>query len=92
MPEGTASTLSLPNEYDDIVITYMAYLAFFKNSDSDSGDMNKADYVMNECNAKLASLKSKSRERKLIRPPRFRASDNLKNRDALPGYRFRRRY
>jgi len=89
---ATTSTLSLSNEYDDIVVAYMTYLCFFKNSDADSGDMNRADYVMNECNTKLALLKRKQKERKMIAPPRFRTSDNLNTRDAMNDYGFRRRY
>lgn len=85
--DASTDTLDIGTEYDDAVICYMAYLAFIKDKEFDM-----ADYMMTECNAKLVELKRQRAEDKLDRPPRFRLSDNLKMRDTLNAYRFRRRY
>jgi len=89
---ATTDTFSLPDEYDDIIVSYMTYLAFFRGSDANTVDLDRADYVLGECSSKLISLKRKKKKSKLIRQPKFRPSDNLKERDALNAYRFNRRH
>jgi len=65
----------------------MTYLCCVKDDLRD-----KADYMMQECNAKLGEIKIQRADDKIDRQPRFRMSDNLKSRDGLNAYRFRRRY
>jgi len=78
----STDTLDIGTEFDSAVVCYMVYLACIKDDLKD-----KADYMMSECNAKLALIKRHKAEDKLDRPPRFRLSDNLRMRDALNTYR-----
>lgn len=84
--DASTDTLDLGTEYDDAVVCYMTYLCCIKDDLRD-----KADYMMQECNAKLAEIKMQRADDKIDRQPRFRMSDNLKSRDGLNAYRFRRR-
>jgi hypothetical protein len=83
---ATTDTLDIGTEFDDAMVCYMTYLACIKDDLRD-----KADYMMQECNAKITSIKRQRADDKLDRQPRFRVSDNLKSRDGLNAYRFRRR-
>jgi hypothetical protein len=84
---ASTNTLDIGTEYDDAVVCYMTYLCCIKDDLRD-----KADYMMQECNAKLGEIKIQRADDKIDRQPRFRMSDNLKSRDGLNAYRFRRRY
>jgi hypothetical protein len=74
----SSQTLETNSLYDDVIITYMVYLALIKD-----GEEEKADYEMQECNAKLSLVKKHIKEKSLTRPPRFRFSRNLKTREPL---------
>ena len=78
---ATTDTLETNTLYDDVVITYMVYLALIKD-----GEEEKADYQMQECNAKLSLIKRHLKEKSLTRPPRFRFSRNLSTREPLDEY------
>jgi len=77
----SSQTLETNSLYDDVIITYMVYLALIKD-----GEEEKADYEMQECNAKLSLIKKHLKEKSLTRPPRFRFSKNLATRDPMNGY------
>jgi len=88
------STASLETKvvYDDAIICYMTYLALIKDSESDLSNIDKADYMMSECNAKILSIKNQLKEKDLSSPPRRILSENIKTRDPLYNLRsFRRR-
>ena len=88
------STASLETKevYDDAIVCYMTYLALIKDSESDLSNLDKADYMMGECNAKIMSIKNQLKEKDLSSPPRRILSENIKTRDPLYNSRsFRRR-
>ena len=74
---ATSDSLEINSIIDDIVATYAAYLACIKDD-----SLLKADYLMQECNAKLLSYKRKIKENK-VENPKFRLSRNLKTRQPL---------
>jgi hypothetical protein len=78
---ATTDTLETNSLYDDVIITYMVYLALIKD-----GEEQKADYQMQECNAKLTLIKRHLKEKSLTRPPRFRFSRNLATREPMDEY------
>jgi hypothetical protein len=71
----STQTLEVNTLYDDLLVAYMAYLALVKD-----GEEPRADYQMQECNAKLAQVKKHLKEKDLSRPPRFKFSRNLSGR------------
>lgn len=78
---ATTDTLETNSAYDDVIVTYMVYLALLKDK-----EYEMADYQMQECNAKLLLLKRHLKESNLTRPPRFRLARNLSNREPLDEY------
>jgi hypothetical protein len=78
---ATTDTLETNTLYDDLLVSYMVYLAFIKD-----GEEQKADYQMQECNAKLSLIKKHLKEKDLSRPPRFRFSRNLSTREPMNDY------
>ncbi len=76
--DATDDTLDTKPIYDDIIISYMVYLALIKDSEFDM-----ADYILSEFHRKIAEWKQDLREKLLDRPPRFRRSTNLKTTDGL---------
>jgi hypothetical protein len=81
----TASTDAIETKpvYDDVIVAYMTYLALVKDSESDLSNLDKADYMMSECNAKLLAIKSQIKEKDLSSQPRRILSENIKSRDPL---------
>ena len=90
--DASTDTLETKEVYDDAIICYMTYLALVKDSESDLSNLDKADYMMSECNAKLMSIKNQIKEKDLSAQPRRILSENIKSRDPLYNSRsFRRR-
>jgi len=90
--DASTDTLETKVVYDDAIICYMTYLALIKDSESDISNLDKADYMMGECNAKIMSIKNQLKEKDLSSPPRRILSENIKTRDPLYNSRsFRRR-
>lgn len=88
----STATLETKEVYDDAIVCYMTYLALIKDSESDLSNIDKADYMMGECNAKIFSIKNQLKEKDLSSPPRRILSENIKTRDPLYNLRsFRRR-
>lgn len=79
--DATTDSLEINSLYDDAIITYMVYLALIKD-----GEEEKADYQMQECNAKISLIKKHLKEKDMTRPPRFRFSRNLKTREPMDDY------
>lgn len=88
---ASTDTLETRTAYDDIAISYMTYLALIKDSESDISNLDKADYMMSECNAKLMSMKNQLKEKDLSSRPRRILSENMKSRDPLYNSRSFRR-
>ncbi len=91
---ASTDTLETKEVYDDAIICYMAYLSLIKDSESDLSNLDKADYMMGECNAKIGSIKNQLKEKDLSSPPRRILSENIKTRDPLyhKSRSFRARY
>ena len=80
---ASTDTLETKVVYDDAIICYMTYLALVKDSESDISNLDKADYMMGECNAKIMSIKNQLKEKDLSSPPRRILSENIRTRDPL---------
>ena len=78
---ATTDMLEINTLYDDTIIAYIVYLALIKDD-----ELDKADYHMQECNAKIALIKRHLKENNLMRPPRFRFSRNLSTREPMDKY------
>ena len=81
--DETTDSLEISSNWDDVVATYAAYLASIKDD-----SLKKADYLMQECNAKLLSYKRKIKENK-VEHPKFRLSQNLRTRQPLSNEYYR---
>jgi len=92
--DASDDTLETKEVYDDAIVCYMTYLALIKDSESDLSNLDKADYMMGECNAKIMSIKNQLKEKDLSSPPRRILSENIKTRDPLyhKSRSFRARY
>jgi len=81
--DAATDTLETKAIYDDAIVCYMTYKALIKDSESDISNLDKADYIMGECNAKLISIKIQIKEKDLSSQKRRILSENISSRDPL---------
>ena len=79
----STNSLEINSMWDDIVVAYALYCAKIKDD-----EYEMADYLMQECNAKLLSFKRKIKENK-VEHPKFRLSRNLKTRQPFDNEYYR---